>query len=213
MEDPMFKSRTDNELLRMWNGMLHAARECGVDVTGVENVREFSGREHLLRECQSLHTRLEKFKSGVDHGDETPGLRRLRSSPTAENIRQRVLSDQKAARRAATSKREINMTDADTATAPAPKKARAKKAAAKKAAPKKAAAKTAKRAVGAAKFDESAKITMLVSENPRREGTGAHERFKLLMRWGGKTVGGFLKAGGKRSTLNRAVAEKVAKVA
>jgi hypothetical protein len=72
----------------------------------------------------------------------------------------------------------------DTSTAPAKKPA----AAAKKKAPAKKAA-----AVGRAKFSDDAKIKLLVTENPRRKGTVAYDKFAKFK--DGMTVGEFIKAG------------------
>ncbi len=72
----------------------------------------------------------------------------------------------------------------DTSTAPAKKPA----AAAKKKAPAKKAAPTAR-----AKFSDDAKIKLLVTENPRRKGTVAYDKFAKFK--DGMTVGEFIKAG------------------
>jgi hypothetical protein len=69
----------------------------------------------------------------------------------------------------------------DTSTAPAKKPA----AAAKKKAPAKKAAR--------AKFSDDAKIKLLVTENPRRKGTVAYDKFAKFK--DGMTVGEFIKAG------------------
>lgn len=74
----------------------------------------------------------------------------------------------------------------EKAAKPAAKPAPAKKAAAKKEAPKKAEGK--KRG-----FDESAKLTVLVKENPKREGTDSYERFEAYFK--AKTVGDAYAAG------------------
>ena len=65
----------------------------------------------------------------------------------------------------------------------------------------KAKAKPAKATEGKrpATFADNAKITVLVSENPKREGTAAHEMFKLYKK--SATVASFLAAGGTRSCL------------
>jgi hypothetical protein len=74
------------------------------------------------------------------------------------------------------------MTDTSTAPAKKPAPAAKKKAPAKKAA-----------AVGRAKFSDTAKITVLVKDNPRRKGTVAYEKFSKFK--SGMTVGEFIKAG------------------
>jgi hypothetical protein len=76
------------------------------------------------------------------------------------------------------------MTDTSTAPAKKPAAAAKKKAPAKKAAPK---------TVGRAKFSDDAKIKLLVTENPRRKGTVAYDKFSKFK--DGMTVGEFIKAG------------------
>jgi hypothetical protein len=227
--EPMFKSRTNDELMRAFNGMLAEAREKGIDVTAEAAVREFAGRESLLQHCTRLHTRIRGLTAHVGAG---PGLRRLRSDSRAETTRQHVLADQQVARSAAATQRKTAMSEdtaTDTATttaaakkAPAKKapakKAPAKKAPAKKAPAKKAPAKKAAAAAGSTggggrAFADDAVITVVAAENPRREGTAPHDRFKVVMKHNGKTVGQFLKAGGETRALRRAVSEKLAKVA
>jgi len=44
------------------------------------------------------------------------------------------------------------------------------------------------------RFDDSARITRLASENPRRDGTKAHANFKMIRHR--MTVGAFMAAGG-----------------
>ena len=43
------------------------------------------------------------------------------------------------------------------------------------------------------------KITLLVKENPKREGSSAHKRYELYRKH--KDIASYLKAGGKRSSL------------
>ena len=95
----------------------------------------------------------------------------------------------------ATKKKSVKKAPAKKAPA---KKAPAKKAPAKKAPAKKApSAATAKRASNG--FDETAKITLLVKENPKRAGSEAHRRFKLYKT--GMTVGDFIAKGGASADL------------
>jgi len=90
----------------------------------------------------------------------------------------------------------------DTSTAPAKKPAAATK--------KKASAKKA--AVGRAKFSDDAKIKLLVTENPRRKGTVAYDKFAKFK--DGMTVGEFIKAGERhedwdmRGIIGTAIARK-----
>lgn len=82
---------------------------------------------------------------------------------------------------------------------------------AKKAAPAaKAKAKPEKEKGTRAKFSESAKITVLVAQNPKREGSSSHERFALYSK--NKTVGAFLAAGGTRADIAWDVAAEYIKV-
>jgi hypothetical protein len=61
------------------------------------------------------------------------------------------------------------------------------------------AAKGEKKAGRPGAFTEDMHITVLVKDNPKREGTGAHEIFELLRK--SKTVGEFYKKGGASSNL------------
>ena len=58
---------------------------------------------------------------------------------------------------------------------------------------------------------DTAKITLLVKQNPRREGTKAHKRYSLYK--SGMTVGEYLKKGGSRGSLRKDVRLKRVKVA
>lgn len=55
-------------------------------------------------------------------------------------------------------------------------------------------------------------IRMLVSENPRKPGSGAAQRFDFLLKFDGKKVGEYADAGGNLETLANAVAASRAKV-
>lgn len=76
----------------------------------------------------------------------------------------------------------------------------ADKAAAPKAKKAAAAKKTAAKKGGKRKHPLTAKITMLVKDNPKREGTACHKRFALYAKH--NTVESFLQAGGKTGDLN-----------
>ena len=86
-------------------------------------------------------------------------------------------------------------------------KAPVKKAAAKKSAKAvKAIAKEVARRV----FDDSARITLLVKENPRREGTAVWKQFVILQK--SKTFGDYAKAGGRTDCLQKCIKKGWAKV-
>lgn len=70
----------------------------------------------------------------------------------------------------------------------------------------------ARRPKSADLFDASGVIECRLRKNPKKPGTGAHERWALLMSSNGLTVAGFLKAGGNPTTLKNAVAAGKAKV-
>jgi outer membrane biosynthesis protein TonB len=74
----------------------------------------------------------------------------------------------------------------------APKKAAAPKAAAKSAAPR-------------ADLPPTAVIKWIGGENPGREGSGRHERVAKLIKFSGKTVEAYLKAGGPAATLRNSI--------
>jgi hypothetical protein len=59
------------------------------------------------------------------------------------------------------------------------------------------------------KPNAGATIKVLVPRNPRRPGTGKHERMALLLKHSGKTVQEFEAAGGNLLTLKNAIIEKL----
>jgi hypothetical protein len=213
-----FRSRTTPELTRLYNGMSTTASDLGMPH---QRQTEFETPEALIVACETLERQIEEFRAGLNASDEaqtgSPGLRRLRSHPEAETIRQATLADNADARTDVAHRMEEERTMSETGTAPAPaeggKKKAAKKKTAKKAAAPKKAAKTAK-AAGAGRagaIPDDAKITVVAKENPRRKGTGQHDRFAILMKHHGKTVGDYMKKG-ERPTLNLAVERGEVKV-
>jgi hypothetical protein len=76
-----------------------------------------------------------------------------------------------------------------------------------------ATATTAPAATTRGSYKLASKITVLAKENPKREGTTQHTRFKQLLSFGGKTVDQYLKAGGLTVTLHHAEDIKAIKVA
>lgn len=81
-----------------------------------------------------------------------------------------------------------------------PKKAKKKTAIVAAAKPGKAEKKPATKTRGrSSSTNEDAKITLLMKENPKREGSAGHKAFSLYSRH--KTVGAFLSAGGTRADL------------
>ena len=91
----------------------------------------------------------------------------------------------------------------------------AKKSVAKKAPAKKAAKKAAPKAAKAPAKSDDRKITWIFKEDGvgAREGSERFERRKKLKASNGKTVEAYVKSGGSIATLNRAVADKLVKVA
>jgi len=61
-------------------------------------------------------------------------------------------------------------------------------------------------------FPSNAVITTLVKHNPRKVGSGKHQRMAVLLAHNGKTVKEFLAAGGNSETLKNAVKEKIVEV-
>jgi hypothetical protein len=217
-----FRSRTTPELTRLYNGMSTTASDLGMPH---ERQTEFASPEALIAACEALEQQITEFRAGLNTSDEaqtgSPGLRRLRSHPEAEAIRQATLADNAGARAEAVHRIEEEKTMSDTATAPAAaegapkkaKKAKTAKTAKKAAAPKKAAAKAAG-AGRAGAIPDDAKITVsaaVLKENPRRKGTGQFDRMAVLIKHHGKTVGEYMKKG-ERPTLNHAVERGEVKV-
>jgi hypothetical protein len=209
------------------------------DDRGIEYEKkiDWKDKRELEEACADLDKKIKEHGAGLDAPREQaegstvpegagPGLKRLRDSPNAETIRQQTLTEQHeaSAEAEAAASQESSMNTAAQTTgngvaspkrAAAPKKAKAKKAAAPKkakAAKKVKAAKAAKTAGRPrATVDENQKI-LEVSENPKREGTGAHERFEALRKAKGKTIKTFLANGGNLTTLKNAVKAKKAKI-
>lgn len=69
-----------------------------------------------------------------------------------------------------------------------------------------------RRRAAASEFPPEAKIVVLVRKNPRREGSGAHDRMQKVMGSHRATVAQFLESGGNPTTLQNAVAKKWAEV-
>lgn len=89
---------------------------------------------------------------------------------------------------------------------PTPLAKKAKLVPSPKAAPKKTGGKKGR----AGSFTEDQKITVLVKDNPKREGSNAHEVFEWLRK--SKTVGEFYKKGGMSSNLRWNIDHKYIKV-
>jgi len=69
----------------------------------------------------------------------------------------------------------------------------------------------AKKADKAEKSEDTRKITVLVKENPKREGTESHKRFGLYAK--SKTVADFIKAGGTMADIKHDEGKSFIKVA
>ena len=259
-DDQMFSSRTVPELLRAIQGMMTEARDLDVPRLstrintsapppgqrpghrfGEETGGIYGNKDHgmLAREAERIYARIQQFRAGIDASDErsgSPGLRRLRSDPRAETIRQQTLTDQRQSRRDAEARimkekqTMLNLEDAATSatategtSAPARKASKkvakkakkTKKTKAAKPAKKVKAAKAAKKGGGAgrASYDENHKITWTGKENPRREGSAAYDRLEKVRKHGGKTVKTHRANGGRDATLTFAVKNGLAKVA
>lgn len=58
---------------------------------------------------------------------------------------------------------------------------------------------------GKHEHDPAAVVVVRIKKNPKKEGTGAHARWALLLAHGGKTVATFVAAGGNQTTLANAI--------
>lgn len=70
--------------------------------------------------------------------------------------------------------------------------------------------KTAARRGRASAYPETAKISVLVKDNPRREGTAVYKQFELAKKHA--TVGAYLKAGGSLGSLRKGIKRQWLKV-
>lgn len=203
-EDPMLSSRNKHELGRFYDAAVKEAHGLGIEWVRRDT---YPSHSEFVRECQAIYGVIKRFRAGLDASDEkqtgSPGLRRLRSSPRAEEIRQQTLRDNASAREAALRKKGrqtmLKLEDtkpADGASAAttgtegeaaAPKKEKTMKTTAKKAnarksvkgktTAKKTAKKAAKKATGAKRtrttYDMAAKITWISGAENPRRKGGA----------------------------------------
>lgn len=222
------KKYTDCELGRYYNGMCFVARVRAVPFQEWDTLAE---RRDRVMACLSLYGLLHKSDNVLQDSRTTPGLRRLRNDPRAEDVRQQTLADWNAAQQWATTERqqlektmndEVNgaaVTD-DPKQQRKPRKAAKVKAAgknkgkakgkAKKApAPKKVKKAPGKRAAAPrASDDDNRKIVVKTKENPRRAGTVQFERYAAIVKHNGKTVATYKKNGGDSTALSRAIKGK-----
>ena len=63
-----------------------------------------------------------------------------------------------------------------------------------------------------AKIDTTAKIVVLVKDNPFREGTAVHARVGAVLRANGRPVSSALARGARTSTVRHLVAEKLVRL-
>ena len=205
-EQPL-KEMTEAELHAERCELMVKAASRGVHTADLKSTGLLSDKRRgaMTRCCEILRARLRRpVASSEATTNVSPGMRRLRASPSAESVRQQTLLDQEHGRREALARiqREGEKTMNDTTTAAtetvaaAPKKAPAKK-------PAKAKAK-AGGAGGAAKLADDKRIVVKTKENPRREGTGQYKRYETILKYSGKTVAEYLKGKGDRTALTRA---------
>lgn len=190
----MFSSRTDTELLRLYNGMCATAEALGV---AHRRASRSVTRPELISACVSLHELILRRRAEED-AEPDPAERAM---PAAGARRRSGMSDVNGAA----------MPEVTTTTeAPAPKKRTAKKTAAKKTAPtKKVPAKKAEKAAPAtkraraekkrvAKKERKARVKMhkgmiirvKIKKNPRdpQKEKMKYEQAEILMRADGQTV-------------------------
>jgi membrane protein involved in colicin uptake len=235
-DDPMYTSRTLEELKRLYPSLLTRARDLGMEV----EEKQTDDRAELAQLCQQLHDQIAAHAAGVDARDEEeatgqqppagaaggPGLQRLRNSPQAQALRETNLAEQQqAAADVGRERQQESNVETQTHTngaAPrkaAPKKAGAKKAGAKKAgaakkaaAPKKVAKASRKAAGRAPLLKAGLKILSVAEENPHTKGTSRHSDYELIRKLKGKPVEDYYEKGGDRQTIRDDVHLKHVKV-
>lgn len=208
------KSMNLSQLREAHSDMLATAADVSFEIPD-HLQKEIEDEERGVVMCDELHGKLQKFVAGLD-AERSP---KSDKAPLAEETSEEHTESSKpkrAAKKASStkgSKAPVKKTDsappAEVKEKKVAKKA-AKKAPAKKAA-KKAPAKKAS-AGSSKKFAEDAKITKLVEKNPCREGTGKFDRVAAILKHHGKTVGAFIKGGGKQGSLAHCVSKKWIKV-
>ena len=145
-----------------------------VTATGVGERRnaKFRDKPTGVKAVKGLLVQIKATPDEADAPAATPGLKRLRAAPQAEALRNRVLRDQADA--AALANRGRDRAPPAVDTDPVPVAARAQRAT----------------------YSDTARIKVLVPENPKREGSAAHARFAHY--YGSATVGNFVTATGNR---------------
>ena len=157
---------------------------------------EYLGTDPSLEAAQRRADYREKavnvLRDTVDGKDGMPAFLALSEE---ERAKERAKAPPPAPRRA--------RLDAAATDDPALKKAIAERDALTSArATKKAERKAAK---AGAHFDDDAVISVTVDKNPRKPGTGAHDRFQVLMDHSGKTFAEYKAAKGNLDTLENAI--------
>lgn len=114
----------------------------------------------------------------------------------AEDAPESETGDSEMIEKKTRTKRTRKVKAAEEAEAPKARRSRRIKVVEEKKEVKESTPKTSRRA----RFTEDQVITLLVNENPKRKGTMAWAKWEIYE--DGMTVGEYLEAGGKRSTLN-----------
>jgi hypothetical protein len=188
-----------------------------------EHAADFDSVDSGAAICKGLDMAIKTFREqqkaeAASKKDLATGSEKSNKEPGAGSTTAAETPTKPVRARTAPAKKTAKKPAAKKAAAPAEKQEKtvAKKAAAKKTA-KKSAKKTAKKGAGngatRASFNGDAKITVLVSENPMRKGSGRFDRVAKVLKSGGKSVEAYIKSGGKASTLARCVESKLVKVA
>lgn len=184
-------------LTELYTDMLATAHDFGYKVPD-DLLVETENPDELRKVIEPLDKKLKEFHAELL---KAPVKEKVQPIKTAVSKKAAPKKDAKPAIQKG--KKEKTMAKAAKSAAEPKAAAKVAKKVAKKKAAKKAASSNAR--VGVSRFTGDEKITVKIKENPAREGSGKFDRMANLMKFGGKTVGAFLKSKlGRTSTLHNA---------
>jgi len=200
-----FAKMSDAELHKLFAAMESYGKEKGViGKSGVEPIAKDATHDSIVETVTNVHNyicvRLTKVPTQV--APKSKSKKTEQSAPKeAKEQKPQTKSAQQPTKSKGQETEEMTKTSKTTA-----------KKAAKKAA-KKSASNKARTPVARGTYKPEQKITVKLKENPCRKGTQQHEFIAKLMKFNGKTVGDFYKAGGASHTVKRAAEADWIKVA
>lgn len=186
----------------LYSDMLATAHDIGLKVPD-ELLIETEEPDALKKVIPPLHDALVKF-----HAEKSAAEKTKKSADKAPSKKESAPKKpaKTAVQKEIKSKEESTMAKTATAKKTAPKAAPAKKVAKK--ASKKASSSNARTAAGGGtRYTGEETIHVKIKTNPAREGSGRFERVARIIKYNGKKVKDFVKAGGVTASLHFAVGQ------